>query len=62
MLFEKSEEGFVSVSIISKEFNNYTDFPIKKIGTLTWGIDFCFREINPELVDIKRQYKIFKNA
>ena len=47
MLFEKSEEGFVSVSIISKDYENYTDFPIKSKGALTWGIDFCFWEINP---------------
>lgn len=61
MLFEKSEEGFVSVSIISKDYENYTDFPIKSKGALTWGIDFCFWEINPELVDIRKKYIIYKN-
>ena len=61
MLFEKSEEGFVSVSIISKDYENYTDFQIKSIGELTWGIDFCLREINPELVDIRKKYIIYKN-
>ena len=59
-IFEKYKEAFNSVTVISKDFNCYTDFEFKKEGQ-KWTTNFLFADINLELMEIKNQIREIKN-
>ena len=53
MIFQKSKEGFSNVSIISKDFQSYCEFEIKKRSEKVFETSFNLAVINKELTEIK---------
>ena len=53
MIFQKNKEGFKNVSVISKDFQSFCEFEIKKINEKVFETSFNLALINKELTEIK---------